>query len=66
MLLNYRPFDQVVSLDELYMTQIQWGQNSLLGNAELMMMEVPVLESMGEPIFDNVFVAYPEFGTYLQ
>jgi hypothetical protein len=65
-LLTYPDFEQKVSLDELEMTQLQWGQNSVLGNAELMMMEVPVLESMGQPIFDNVFVAYPEFGTYLQ
>lgn len=65
-LLNTLSFDQHVNLDEQYMTQIQWGQNSVLGDETLMMMGVPVLESMGEPVFDDIFVAYPEFGTYLK
>ena len=47
------------------MTKIQWGQNSVLGNKELMMKGVPVLLSMGQPDFDSDFAAYPEFGSYL-
>lgn len=47
------------------MTSIQWGQNSVLGNADLMMRGVPVLESIGQADFDSVFNAYPEFGTYV-
>lgn len=48
------------------MTQIQWGQNSVLGDETLMMKGVPALESIGESMFDSTFVAYPEFGTYVQ
>lgn len=29
-----------------------------------MLSGTPVLDSIGNPSFDNVFVAYPEFGTY--
>jgi hypothetical protein len=36
-----------VTLDEHYMAQIQWGQNSVLGDPELMMMGVPPLQSIG-------------------
>jgi len=31
-----------------------------------MMKGVPALLSIGEPEFDSVFLAYPEFGTFLQ
>jgi hypothetical protein len=38
----------------------------VLGNADLMMSGVPVLESIGQSTFDTIFNAYPEFGSYLQ
>lgn len=47
------------------MTQIQWGQNSVLGDPDLMMMGVPALESIGQSDFDSIFNAYPEFGTFV-
>jgi len=56
---NYQPFDQRGSMNEFYLIQQQWGQNSLLNNADLMMNNVPTLKSIGEPVFDNVFTAYP-------
>lgn len=38
----------------------------MLNNANLMMNNVPTLKSIGAPVFDNVFVAYPEFGSFLE
>ena len=63
---TYPAFDQRGSIDEFYLIQQQWGQNSLLNNPDLMMNNVPTLKSIGEPIFDNVFSAYPEFGSYCE
>lgn len=31
-----------------------------------MMKGVSTLKSIGEPVFDNIFVAYPEFGSFLE
>jgi hypothetical protein len=65
-LLNEPSFDQKSTIDEQYLTQIQWGQNSVLGNPNIMMQDVPVLQSIGQKDFDSVFNAYPEFGVYLE
>lgn len=63
---TYAPFDQRGTMNEFYLIQQQWGQNSLLNNQDLMMSNVPTLKSIGEPIFDNVFSAYPEFGSFCE
>jgi len=62
-LLNNPEFDQHVTIDEHYMAQIQWGQNSVLGDPELTMMGVAPLDSISS--IDAIFNANPEFGSYV-
>jgi hypothetical protein len=47
------------------MTQQQWGSAALLSNQNVMMKNVPTLLTVADPIFDNILVAPPEFGSFL-
>jgi len=48
----------------MLLTQYQWGSASFLSDSTLMLAGAPALTSIGDPSFDAIFVAYPEFGTY--
>ncbi len=63
-ILNTKGLDQTVTPNEMTLTQYQWGSASFLSNGQLMLAGAPTLNSIGDPSFDNVFVSYPEFGTY--
>ena len=63
-IINTKGLDQTVTPNEMTLTQYQWGSSSFLSNSQLMLAGAPTLNSIGDPSFDNVFVAYPEYGTY--
>ena len=51
-------------INEVVLVQEQWGTASILSNSTNLLVGVPTIDSIGNAGFDNVFVAYPEYGFY--